>query len=180
MDLVIIEVARLDKGILPKAKNASRLEVPRSKPIGSGVRKPRATQTGEPGGSGVCKHKTKKKGKTQHQQVPKASNYCLQVHNYPMMPKRNKVAYKCKAHASTGIPPSYVLRCNNLGKGVSTYVGNLPTYKLKDHYGFLRFCLLTWKAPSQIGDLKEGTILFCKHTPLVDHVGCLIADVHII
>jgi hypothetical protein len=55
-----------------------------------------------------------------------------------------------------------------------------PTYMRKDLYGFQRFWLLTWKAPSQIGDLKEGTKLFCRHTPPVDQVGCLIADVHII
>jgi hypothetical protein len=48
-------------------------EVLRSKPEGSRVWKPRATQTGEPGGSGkipggsgVCKDRTKKKGKVQH------------------------------------------------------------------------------------------------------------------
>ena len=39
------------------------------------------------------------------------------------MPKRNKFAHKNKAHASTNIPPSYVLRCNKLGKVVATYVG---------------------------------------------------------
>jgi hypothetical protein len=46
------------------------LEVPSSKPGGSGVWKPQATQTAEPGGSekilggsGVCKDRTKKKGK---------------------------------------------------------------------------------------------------------------------
>jgi hypothetical protein len=50
----------------------------------------------------------------------------------------------------------------------------------KDLYGFPRSWLLTWKAPSKIGDLKEGTKLFCRHTPPVDQVGCLIADVHII
>jgi hypothetical protein len=74
-------------------------EVPRSKPGGSEVWKPRATETAEPRGSGkipegygVCKDRTKKKGKTQPQQGPKASNSRLQVHNHPTMPKRNKVA----------------------------------------------------------------------------------------
>jgi hypothetical protein len=48
-------------------------EVPSSKPGGSGVWKPRATQTAKPGGSkkilggfGVCKDRIKKKGKAQH------------------------------------------------------------------------------------------------------------------
>jgi hypothetical protein len=60
---------------------AQTSEVPSSKPEGSGVWKPRATQTRElegsgkiPGGSGVCKDRTKKKGKVQHQHVSKTSN----------------------------------------------------------------------------------------------------------
>jgi hypothetical protein len=47
------------------------------------------------------------------------------------MPKRNKVAHKNKAHASTDIPPSYVLRRNNLGKVVATYVGNQSNIYVK-------------------------------------------------
>jgi hypothetical protein len=59
-------------------------EVLSSKPGGSGVWKPRATQKAESGGSekilggsGVCKDRTKKKGKAQHQHVSKASNTCM-------------------------------------------------------------------------------------------------------
>jgi hypothetical protein len=106
-------------------------EVPSSKPGGFGVWKPRATQTGEPGGSGkipggsgVCKDRTKKKGKVQHQHVSKTSNTRLQVQKRPIMPRRNLSLNKNKAHASSDIPPSYVLRCNNHGKVVATYVGN--------------------------------------------------------
>jgi hypothetical protein len=106
-------------------------EVPSSKPEGSGVWKPRATQTREPGGSGktlggsgVCKDSTKKKGKVWHQHVSKTSNTRLQVQNHPIMPRRNLSLNKNKAHASRDIPPSYVLRRNNLGKFVATYVGN--------------------------------------------------------
>jgi hypothetical protein len=61
-------------------------EVPRSKPGGSRIWKPCATQIGEPGGSRkipkgsrVYKDRTKKKGKAQHQHVLKASNTRLQV-----------------------------------------------------------------------------------------------------
>jgi hypothetical protein len=71
-------------------------EVPSSKPGGSGVWKSRATQTAKLGGSekilggsGVCKDKTKKKNKTQHQYVSKASNTCMQVQNHPIMSRRN-------------------------------------------------------------------------------------------
>jgi hypothetical protein len=71
-------------------------EVPTSKPGGPGVWKPRATQLGEPrgsgeipGGSGVCKDRTKKKGKAQRQHVLKASNTSLRVQNHPVMPRRN-------------------------------------------------------------------------------------------
>jgi hypothetical protein len=85
----------------------------------------------KPGGSGVCKDRTKKKGQTQPQQVPKASNSCLQVHKHPMMPKRNKVAHKTKTHAFTNIPSSYVLRRNNLRKVVATYVGNQSNIYVK-------------------------------------------------
>jgi hypothetical protein len=106
-------------------------EVPSSKPGGSGVWKPRATQTAKLGGSekilggsGVCKDRTKKKGKAQHQHVSKASNTCMQVQNHPIMHKRNLNPNKNKAHASRDIPPSYVLRRNNVGKVVVTYVGN--------------------------------------------------------
>jgi hypothetical protein len=106
-------------------------EVPSSRAGGSGVWKPRATQTGEPegsekipGGSGVCKDKTKKKGKVQHQHVSKTPNTRLQVQNHPIMPRRNLSPNKNKAHASSNIPPSYVLRRNNHGKVVATYVGN--------------------------------------------------------
>jgi hypothetical protein len=106
-------------------------EVPSSKPGGSRVWKPRATQTAEPGGSkkilrgsGVCKDITKKKGKAQHQYVSKPSNTCMQVQNHPIMPRRNLTPNKNKAHASRDIPPSYVLRHNNVGKVVATYVGN--------------------------------------------------------
>jgi hypothetical protein len=48
-----------------------------------------------------------------------------------MMPKRIKVAHKNKTHAFTDIPPSYVLRRNNLGKVVTTYVGNQPNIYVK-------------------------------------------------
>jgi hypothetical protein len=106
-------------------------EVPSSKPGGSGVWKPRATQTAKLGGSekilgssGVCKDKSKKKNKAQHQHVSKASNTCMQVQNHPIMPRRNLNPNKNKAHASRDIPPSYVLRRNNVGKVVATYVGN--------------------------------------------------------
>jgi hypothetical protein len=106
-------------------------EVPSSKLGGSGVWKPRATQTAEPGGfekilegSGVCKDRTKKKGKAQHQHVSKASKTCMQVQNHPIRPRRNLIPNKNKAHASRDIPPSYVLRRNNVGNVVATYVGN--------------------------------------------------------
>jgi hypothetical protein len=110
---------------------AQTSEVPSSRAGGSGVWKPRATQTEEPegsekipGGSGVCKDKTKKKGKVQHQHVSKTPNTRLQVQNHPIMPRRNLSPNKNKAHASSNIPPSYVLRRNNHGKVVATYVGN--------------------------------------------------------
>jgi hypothetical protein len=96
------------------------------------------------------------------------------------MPRRNLSPNKNKAHASSNIPPSYVLRRNNHGKVVATYVGNESNIYVKDLYGFPSFWLLTWKAPNQIGDLKEETKLFCMHTPPVDQVGCLMPDVHII
>jgi hypothetical protein len=48
----------------------------------------------------------------------------MQVQNHPIMPRRNLNPNKNKAHASRDIPPSYVLRCNNVGKVVATYVGN--------------------------------------------------------
>jgi hypothetical protein len=40
------------------------------------------------------------------------------------MPRKNLSPNKNKAHASRDIPPNYVLRRNNLGKVVATYVGN--------------------------------------------------------
>ena len=59
------------------------------------------------------------------QQAPKTSNTCLQVKENPIIPKRNKYAYKPKAHAPhESMSSSYVLRCNNLGKVVATYVEN--------------------------------------------------------
>jgi hypothetical protein len=106
-------------------------EVPSSKLGGSEVWKPRATQTGKPGGSEKilrgsenCDNRTKKKGKALHQHSSKTSNTYLQVQNHPIMPRRNFSPKKNKAHASRVIPPSYVLRRNNLGKVVATYVGN--------------------------------------------------------
>jgi hypothetical protein len=105
-------------------------EVSSSKPGGSGVWKPRTSQTGEPGGSGnipggfgVCKDRTKKKGKVEHQHVSKTPNTRLQVQSHPILPRRNLSPNKNKAHASSNIPPSYVLRHNNHGKVVATYVG---------------------------------------------------------
>jgi hypothetical protein len=80
------------------------------------------------GGSGVCKHNNTNKNKTQsqpRQQAPKASDTHLQVKENPIVPKRNKYAYKPKTHAPhKSMSSSYVLRCNNLGKVVATYVGN--------------------------------------------------------
>jgi hypothetical protein len=70
------------------------------------------------GGSEVCKDRTKKKGKVQHQHASKTSNTCLQVQKHPIMPKRNLSLNKNKARASRDIPPNYVLRRNNLGKVV--------------------------------------------------------------
>jgi hypothetical protein len=99
-------------------------EVPTSKPGGSGVWKPRATQTVKLEGSGVCKDKKKKKSKTQKQHASKASNTCMQVQNHPIMPRRNLNPNKSKANASRDIPPSYVLRRNNVGRVVAMYVGN--------------------------------------------------------
>jgi hypothetical protein len=96
------------------------------------------------------------------------------------MPRRNLSPNKNKAHASSNILPSYVLRCNNHGKVVATYVGNESNIYVKRSLWVPKVLVATWKAPSQIGDLKEETKLFCRHTPLVDQVGCLIADVHII
>jgi hypothetical protein len=40
------------------------------------------------------------------------------------MPRRNLIPNKNKVHASRDIPPSYVLRHNNVGKIVATYVGS--------------------------------------------------------
>jgi hypothetical protein len=106
-------------------------EVPSSKPGGSEVWKPRATQTGKPGGSekilggfGDCDNRTKKKGKALHQHSSKTSNTYLQVQNHPIMPRRNLFPNKNKAHASRDIPPSYVLRHKHLGKVVAMYVGS--------------------------------------------------------
>jgi hypothetical protein len=48
----------------------------------------------------------------------------MQVQNHPIMPRRNLNPNKTKAHASRDIPPSYVLRRNNVGKVVATYDGN--------------------------------------------------------
>jgi hypothetical protein len=113
-------------------------EVPSSKPGGSGVWKPRVTQIGKPGGSGkipggseVCKDRTKKKGKVQHQHVSKTSNTRVQVQNHPIFPRRNLSLNKNKAHASSDIPPSYVLRHNNHGKVVATYVANKSNIYVK-------------------------------------------------
>ena len=59
------------------------------------------------------------------QQAPKASNTHLQVKENPIIPKRNKYAYKPKAHAPhESMSSNYVLRRNNFGKVVATYVGN--------------------------------------------------------
>jgi hypothetical protein len=76
------------------------------------------------------------------------------------MPRRNLFPDKNKAHASRDIPPSYVLRRNNLGKVVATYVGNESNIYVKRSLWVPKVLILTWKAPSQIGDLKEGTKLF--------------------
>jgi hypothetical protein len=49
----------------------------------------------------------------------------LQVKENPIVPKRNKNAYKPKTHASQdSMSSSYVFRRNNLGKVVAMYVGN--------------------------------------------------------
>jgi hypothetical protein len=48
----------------------------------------------------------------------------MQVQNHPIMPRRNLNPNKTKTHASRDIPLSYVLRRNNVGKVVTTYVGN--------------------------------------------------------
>jgi hypothetical protein len=132
------------------------------------------------GGSGVCKDKTKKKSKTQKQHASKASNNCMQVQNHPIMPRRNLNPNKSKAHAFRDIPPSYVLRRNNVGKVVATYVGNESNIYVKRSLWVSKVLVANVEGPSQIGDLKEGTKLFCRHTAPVDQVGCLIADVHII
>jgi hypothetical protein len=83
------------------------------------------------GSSVVCMDRTKKKAQDQPTYVPKASNTCLQVEKHPIIPKWNKFAHKNKTHASTNIPPSYVLRRNNLGKVVATYVGNQSNIYVK-------------------------------------------------
>jgi hypothetical protein len=48
----------------------------------------------------------------------------MQVQNHPIMPRRNLYPNKNKPHASRDIPPNDVLRRNNLGKVVATYVGS--------------------------------------------------------
>jgi hypothetical protein len=87
------------------------------------------------GGSGVWKHSKSNKSKAQpqpRQQASKASNTRLQVMENPIVPKRNKYAHKPKIHASQeSISSSYVLRRNNLGKVVTTYVGNKPNIYVK-------------------------------------------------
>jgi hypothetical protein len=104
----------------------------------------------------------------------------MQVQNHPIIPRRNLNTNKTKAHASRDIPPSYVLRRNNVGKVVATYVGNESNIYVKRSLWVPKVLVANVEGPSQIGDLKEGTKLFCRHTPPVDQVGCLIADVHII
>jgi hypothetical protein len=96
------------------------------------------------------------------------------------MPRRNLSLKRNKAHASSDIPPSYVLRRNNRGKVVATYVGNESNIYVKRSLWVPKVLVANVEGPSKIGDLKEGTKLFCRHTPPVDQVGCLIADVHII
>ena len=87
------------------------------------------------GGSGVWQNSGTNRIKAPsqpRQQAPKASNTRLQVKENPIIPKRNKYAYKPKAHAPhESMSSSYVLRRNNLGKVVATYVGNKPNIYVK-------------------------------------------------
>lgn len=53
----------------------------------------------------------------------KAKSTHEEIKNNPFIPKRSKYSHKHKAQASSEEPPSYVLRRNNLGKVVATYVG---------------------------------------------------------
>jgi hypothetical protein len=75
--------------------------------------------------------RTKKKAQAQPRYIPKASNTCIQFEKHPIMPKRNKFANKNKTQESADIPPSYVLRCNNLSKVDATYVGNQSNIYVK-------------------------------------------------
>jgi hypothetical protein len=101
-------------------------EVLGSKLRGSGVWKPRGIQTAK--GSGVCKDKTKKKGKAQHQHGSKTSNTRPQVQKHPIMPRRNLSPIRNKAHASRDIPPSYVLDATILVKLLPRMLEVSPTY----------------------------------------------------
>jgi hypothetical protein len=87
------------------------------------------------GGSRVWKHSSTNKSKVQpqlRQQTPKVSNTRLQVKENPIVPKRNKYVHKPKTHAfQESISSSYVLRRNNLGKVVATYVENKPNIYVK-------------------------------------------------
>ncbi|XP_025822376.1 uncharacterized protein LOC112898224 [Panicum hallii] len=86
----------------------------------------------KPGGSGVWKENRVKAQSQPKQQASKASNTRLQVKENPIVPKRNKYVHKSKTHASQeSTSTSYVLRRNNLGKVVATYVGNQSNIYVK-------------------------------------------------
>jgi hypothetical protein len=57
---------------------------------------------------------------------------------------------------------SDVLRRNNLGKVVATYVGNEPNIYVKTSLWVPKILWLTLKAPMLIEDLKEGTKLLLQ------------------
>jgi hypothetical protein len=74
---------------------------------------------------------------------------------------------------------SYVLMRNKLGKIIALHVG--PHHKRSKTCVWVSKCLVTnLRGPNQLGYLKQKPKLFCRLTPHVVQVGCLIVDAQII
>jgi cyanate permease len=65
------------------------------------------------------------------------------------VPKRNKYVHKSKTHASQeSTSSSYVLRRNNLGKVVATYVGNQSNIYVKRSLWVPKFLVADAQGPN--------------------------------
>ena len=138
------------------------------------------------GGSATPHKNGKATNSTPDQTKPKKKGYqekqVFQKSKESVWATKNKYAYQLKTYAPRQSLTSYfVLKNNSSGKVVAKYVGKKTNIYRNISIWVPKILVTNIQGPKlNLGTEIQQLNLFCRHTPPVDQVGCLIVGVQII